>query len=138
MEIVYVVQHSYEVGDKGEFEGEDFDETKMIGVYSSKEKAEKTIDRYKMLPGFKDYPISCFHIDKYEIDQEHWAEGFVKFAEVVYPLWAEGNIPYSGESAKAFAKRLMDEKYGEGNYETGPDLEYNKIKKWGYNLKKTR
>jgi len=25
----------------------------------------------------------------------------------------------------------MDEKYGEGNYKTGPKTEYNQIKKWG-------
>lgn len=25
----------------------------------------------------------------------------------------------------------MDEKYGEGNYKTGTDTEFSKIKKWG-------
>lgn len=76
MKIIYVLQHSYEVGEDG-----DFDETKMIGVYSSKGKAEKTIEKYKMLPGFKDYPISCFHISEYEIDKDHWNEGFIKSDE---------------------------------------------------------
>ena len=47
------------------------------------------------------------------------------------PSWAKGNRPYKGESGKDFAKRLMDEKYGAGNYRTGPSSEYNKIKKWG-------
>lgn len=44
---------------------------------------------------------------------------------------AKGNRPYKGESGKEFAKRLMDEKYGVGNYKTGPSSEYNKIRKWG-------
>ena len=47
------------------------------------------------------------------------------------PSWAKGNRPYTNESGKDFAKRLMDEKYGPGNYKTGPGSEYNKIKKWG-------
>lgn len=78
MGTVYILQHSYEVGAVGQF-----DEIKMIGVYSSREKAEKTIARYKMLLGFKDYPISCFYISKYEIDKDHWTDGFIKADEVL-------------------------------------------------------
>jgi len=70
---VYILQHSYEVGDDGQY-----DETKLIGVYSTREKAEQVIERYRMLPGFRDYPIGCFHIAKYEIDKDHWSEGFIK------------------------------------------------------------
>jgi len=47
------------------------------------------------------------------------------------PSWAKGKRPYKGESGKDFAKRLMDEKYGKGNYEKYPGGEFNKIKKWG-------
>lgn len=78
MGAVYILQHSYEVGEDGQF-----DEIKMIGVYSSRESAEKTIARYKMLSGFKDYPISCFYISKYEIDKDHWTDGFIKTDEAV-------------------------------------------------------
>ena len=78
MGAVYILQHSYEVGEDGQF-----DEMKMIGVYSSRESAEKTIVRYKMLSGFKDYPISCFYISKYEIDTDHWADGFIKTDEAL-------------------------------------------------------
>ena len=78
MGAVYILQHSYEVGEDGQF-----DEIKMIGVYSSRESAEKTIVRYKMLSGFKDYPISCFYISKYEIDKDHWADGFIKTDEAL-------------------------------------------------------
>ncbi|BBB90460.1 DUF7336 domain-containing protein [Methylomusa anaerophila] len=72
MKFAYVLQHSYEVGEDGAF-----DEVKLIGVYSSKEKAEQVIRRYKILPGFKDYPMECFHISEYEIDKDQWAEGFI-------------------------------------------------------------
>ncbi len=47
------------------------------------------------------------------------------------PSWAKGNRPYKSESGKDFAKRLMDEKFGLGNYDKGADSPFNKIKKWG-------
>lgn len=47
------------------------------------------------------------------------------------PSWAKGKRPKKNEDGKAFAKRLCDERYGAGNYDTGPGSEYNKIKKWG-------
>jgi RHS repeat-associated protein len=49
------------------------------------------------------------------------------------PSWARGERPKVGESGKDFAKRLMDSKYGQGNWEQkkGPTSEYNQIKKYG-------
>jgi hypothetical protein len=47
------------------------------------------------------------------------------------PSWARGQRPKVGESGKDFAKRLLDEKYGEGNYEKGAKSEFSKIQKWG-------
>ena len=47
------------------------------------------------------------------------------------PSWARGQRPFVGESGKDFAKRLLDEKYGKGNYKKGPDTEFSKIQKWG-------
>jgi len=47
------------------------------------------------------------------------------------PSWAEGEKPYDHESGKDFAERLLKEKYGPGNYDKGPNTEFNKIKKWG-------
>ena len=46
------------------------------------------------------------------------------------PSWAKGNRPYKGENGKEFAKRLFDEHYGEGNWNT-KDPDFSKIKKWG-------
>lgn len=70
MNTVFLVQHNYRVGE--------FDETKTIGIYSSREKAEFIIERYKHLPGFKDFPIECFNIDEYILDLDHWEKGFIK------------------------------------------------------------
>lgn len=47
------------------------------------------------------------------------------------PTWAKGNRPKKNESGKDFAKRLCDERFGKGNYNTGPKSDFNKIKKWG-------
>jgi hypothetical protein len=47
------------------------------------------------------------------------------------PSWAKGKRPYKHESGKEFAKRLLDEKYGSGNYDIGVNSPFNKIKKWG-------
>jgi hypothetical protein len=47
------------------------------------------------------------------------------------PSWAKGERPNVNESGKDFAKRLLDKKYGEGNYDKGPGSEFNKIQKWG-------
>ncbi|WP_437724312.1 DNRLRE domain-containing protein [Sorangium sp. So ce861] len=47
------------------------------------------------------------------------------------PGWAKGNRPYQDESGKEFAERLLNEKYGPGNYDKGPGSEFNQIRKWG-------
>jgi len=62
MKTVFMVEHSYEVGEDGMY-----DETKFIGVYSSLQKAEAVVERYKTLPGFKDY-IEHFYINEIKID----------------------------------------------------------------------
>ncbi len=47
------------------------------------------------------------------------------------PSWAEGQKPLPDESGKDFAERLLDEKYGKGNYSRGPRTEYNRLQKYG-------
>lgn len=50
------------------------------------------------------------------------------------PSWVKNDPagrPQVGESGKEFAERLLDKKYGEGNYGKGPGSEYSKIKKYG-------
>lgn len=45
------------------------------------------------------------------------------------PSWATEPIA-SDASGNAYAKRQCDQRYGEGNYPTGPGSEYSKLKKW--------
>ncbi len=52
------------------------DDSKLLGVYSSKENAQKAKKRMKTLPGFKDSPNS-FLIDKYELNKDNWTDGFI-------------------------------------------------------------
>lgn len=47
------------------------------------------------------------------------------------PSWAKGERPKVGESGKDFSDRLLNDKYGNGNYDKGPGSEHNQIKKWG-------
>ncbi|SHI89088.1 hypothetical protein SAMN02745163_00948 [Clostridium cavendishii DSM 21758] len=73
MKYVYLLQHSYEINE--------VDETKTIGIYTSEENALNVIEKYKSLPGFKDYNEDCFYIDKYELNQNNWEEGFITWEE---------------------------------------------------------
>ncbi|NIK76421.1 hypothetical protein FHS15_001546 [Paenibacillus castaneae] len=75
MKTVFLVEHSYEVGEDGVY-----DETKLIGIYSSLEKAESVVKRYKTIPGFRDY-LDAFYIVEYEIDKDNWREGFITWSE---------------------------------------------------------
>ncbi|MDF2457320.1 MAG: uncharacterized protein K0R51_3313 [Cytophagaceae bacterium] len=67
MKSVFILQHSYEI--------DGYDETKFIGVYSTKKEAEEAINRLKNKAGFYDRQ-DAFHIDKYELNKDHWTEGF--------------------------------------------------------------
>ncbi len=47
------------------------------------------------------------------------------------PSWAKGERPKQNENGHQFAERLMDAKYGKGNYSKKSQTEYDKIRKWG-------
>ena len=46
------------------------------------------------------------------------------------PSWVDPSQIDPKQSAQENAKRLLDEKYGPGNWEKGPRSEYNRITKW--------
>lgn len=48
---------------------------KLLGVYDSKQEAEKAIELLSDKPGFKDYPED-FLIDEYELNKVCWSSGF--------------------------------------------------------------
>jgi hypothetical protein len=49
---------------------------KLIGVYSTRERAEQTQARSANLPGFLEQ-IEGLVIDEYAPDKAHWVEGYV-------------------------------------------------------------
>jgi hypothetical protein len=68
MNSVFVVLHAYETSNG-------VDSVKMIGVYSSRENSASAVSRLTKQPGFCDFPDG-FSIDEYEINKDHWLEGF--------------------------------------------------------------
>ena len=66
---VYLLQHVAR-------EDTDDEDIKTLGIYSSQGKAEVAIKRLVQLSGFRRFPDS-FYIDRYTLDQDEWAEGFV-------------------------------------------------------------
>lgn len=70
---IFLVQHSYEYNID---ETLVLEETKTIGTYSSLEKAKQAVDEHITKPGFNKHPKDCFCIDKYELNKNHWEEGF--------------------------------------------------------------
>jgi len=59
-------------------EDSDDEDVKMIGVYSSRRNAERTLARLVKVVGFRRYPKN-FHIDLYRLNETSWAEGFVTY-----------------------------------------------------------
>lgn len=55
---------------------DDSEDVKLIGIYSTKEKAQAARERVSYQPGFCDYPEG-FSISEILVDQDHWVEGFV-------------------------------------------------------------
>lgn len=69
MTTVYVLWHVYELDPQQE------EESKLIGIYSSEEKARDALARLRIQPGFRDYP-NGFVIDQAILDTDDWKEGF--------------------------------------------------------------
>ncbi|WP_225563077.1 hypothetical protein [Rhodanobacter sp. DHG33] len=59
---------------------------KMIGVYRTLDAAKAAVDRLSTRPGFAESPVVVdpdtnqvdgFYIGEYELDEDHWTEGFI-------------------------------------------------------------
>jgi len=80
MEKVFVVQHSHTLPSG-------IEDVKMIGVYRTLDAAKEAVGRIGTQPGFAEHPTVIdpdatdeddgFCIDAYELDKDHWTEGFV-------------------------------------------------------------
>ncbi len=69
MAYVYIVHHVHEFSDGHE-------DTKLIGVYTSEEKANGVVERLRASEGFRDHQDG-FSVDRYSVDKDNWTEGFV-------------------------------------------------------------
>lgn len=69
LKYVYKLKHYHVVGHDNV--GDELRSRKTIGYYSSLKKAKETIERYKNITGFKDYPDG-FYIEKVEIDFDNY------------------------------------------------------------------
>ncbi|WP_240512606.1 DUF7336 domain-containing protein [Streptomyces griseoruber] len=56
---------------------QDGDDPKLLGVYSTLDKAEDRIHRARLLPGFSAEP-DCFVVEEHTLDEDAWPEGFVR------------------------------------------------------------
>ncbi len=65
---VYVLEHVHS-------QANGWEDVKFIGVYSSRENALAAIKRLSGAPGFAE-AASGFHIDEYQVDKDHWVEGY--------------------------------------------------------------
>jgi hypothetical protein len=68
---VYLLEHLHEFEDGHE-------ETKIIGIFSTREKAQAALDRVRDQPGFRERPEG-FDISENEVDPDilGWTEGYV-------------------------------------------------------------
>ena len=81
----WVVRDSNCRGCKSKTDPDDGDENaKLLGVYSSEERAQERIARCASTPGFQD-DRDGFTIGEYEIDKDEWTSGFAESPE----FWAE-------------------------------------------------
>ena len=80
MPTVFVLQHCH-VLPSGD------DDSKLIGIYTTRGAAEAAVTRLRDQPGFRDrsrivdievdQDANGFYIDEYELDEDHWREGYV-------------------------------------------------------------
>jgi len=52
------------------------DDERLLGVYSTAEKAEAALARFKVDPEFRDYP-ECLEADPFTLDDTSFKEGFI-------------------------------------------------------------
>ena len=63
-----------------------FSDEKLIGVYEKKSDASSTIERLKTKPGFSEEG-GAFEIASYELNKDHWTEGFIRREGFSLPGW---------------------------------------------------
>jgi hypothetical protein len=72
---VYLLWHTDRLGDE-----------KLIGVYKKRADASSAIERARGRPGFSEEG-GFFEIARYELNKDHWAEGFHRREGFSLPTW---------------------------------------------------
>ncbi|MFD6160668.1 hypothetical protein ACFWF7_31190 [Nocardia sp. NPDC060256] len=62
-----------------DWDEQDGDDVKLLGVYSTEQHAEERIREAKTLPGFRD-DLECFQIVGYQVDKDEWTTGYCEFS----------------------------------------------------------
>ena len=84
MDAAYLLWHVHEFVERE-------DDEKLIGIYRTEDDARAAIERVRDQPGFRHFPDG-FKISRYELNKDHWTEGFV--TAVNQP---DGTISYDNE-----------------------------------------
>ncbi|MEC3917698.1 DUF7336 domain-containing protein [Nocardia sp. CDC160] len=71
------VRHVDEDGDL-EWDEQEGDQIKLLGVYSTEQLAEERIRTARSLPGFRDEP-DCFQIARSVVDKDEWTSGYFTY-----------------------------------------------------------
>ncbi len=70
MEYVYILAHEIDITEEPEK-----DDWVDLGVYSTQEKAEVALNRFKKLERFAPYQDG-FSISRYKINEDNWTSGY--------------------------------------------------------------
>jgi hypothetical protein len=54
-------------------------DVKLLGVFSTQERADERVARARQEDGFRDYPDN-FEVSEYVVDEDTWTTGFVTLA----------------------------------------------------------
>jgi len=68
-----------------------YGDEKLIGVYATRADASLAIERIKNKPGFSEGGL--FEIAEYELNKDHWTEGFARRDGVSLPKWFRPTDP---------------------------------------------
>ena len=69
MDSVFLLHHVHEFEDGHE-------DSKLIGVYSTEQRAQEALQRVRNQPGFRERPEG-FVINEFRLDRHGWPEGYV-------------------------------------------------------------
>lgn len=70
----------YKLIHRRKIDGNNAYNSKLIGIYSSKQIVQQTIEKYYKIEGFKDYP-NCFEIETYKLDIDNENTRLITYKE---------------------------------------------------------